>query len=192
IDGEATFASIFDGIERARDYILVQFYIFRDDTIGRALQERLLERVRAGVRIYLLYDEIGSHDLSRRCLARMRAGGIHVASFHTVGGRANRFQLNFRNHRKIVIVDGLAAWVGRLNVGDEYLGRDPKIGAWRDTHLKLTGPVVPGVQVVFYEDWHWAARRLLVDLRWEAEPAPSGAQRAVVCLPSGPSDPLDT
>src|SRR5438067_1549424 len=147
IDGEATFASILDGIQRAREYVLVQFYILRDDTIGRALQERLFERVRAGVRVYLLYDEIGSHDLSRRCLARMRAGGIHVASFHTVGGRANRFQLNFRNHRKIVIVDGLAAWVGGLNVGDEYLGRDPKIGYWRDTHVKVEGPVVQAVQV---------------------------------------------
>src|SRR5438270_11072424 len=81
IDGDATFASIFAGIEKARDYVLVQFYIFRDDQIGRTLQERLLARVRAGVRVYLLYDEIGSHDLSRHCIKRMRAGGIDVRSF---------------------------------------------------------------------------------------------------------------
>src|SRR5438128_3901900 len=98
INGEATFASIFAGIERARQYVLVQFYIFRDDQIGRVFQERLLERARAGVRVYLLYDEIGSHGLSRRCIKQMTAGGIKVRSFHTVGGRANRFQINFRNH----------------------------------------------------------------------------------------------
>src|ERR1051325_8754103 len=65
-----------------------------------------------------------------------------------------RFQVNFRNHRKIVVVDGQEAWVGGLNVGDEYLGRDPKFGAWRDTHVKVTGPVVQGAQMAFAEDWH--------------------------------------
>ncbi|HJQ38355.1 MAG TPA: phospholipase D-like domain-containing protein, partial [Thermoanaerobaculia bacterium] len=144
VDGEATFASIFAGIERARDYVLVQFYILRDDEIGRELQKRLLERAAAGVRVYLLYDEIGSHDLTKKCIRRMIAGGINVQSFHTVGGRANRFQINFRNHRKIVVVDGREAWVGGLNVGDEYLGRNKKIGFWRDTHLRVQGPVRAG------------------------------------------------
>ncbi len=89
------------------------------------------------------------------------------------------------------MVDGRAAWVGGLNVGDEYLGRDPKVGAWRDTHLKLTGPVVPCVQMAFLEDWQWATQRLLEELRWEAEPAASGAHCAALCLPSGPADPLE-
>jgi cardiolipin synthase A/B len=191
INGDATFASIFAGIESARDYVLVQFYIFRDDQIGRQLQERLLERVRAGVRVYVLYDEIGSHELSKRCIKRMQAGGIQVRSFHTVGGRANRFQINFRNHRKIVIVDGRHAWVGGLNVGDEYLGRDPKVGFWRDTHLHVQGPVVQAVQVAFLEDWHWASDELPA-LNWDPQPAPSGARRAVLALPSGPADELET
>ncbi|HYS54378.1 MAG TPA: cardiolipin synthase [Thermoanaerobaculia bacterium] len=191
IDGEATFASIFSGIERARDYLLVQFYIFRDDQIGRQLQERLIERARAGVRVYFLYDEIGSHDLSKRFLTRLRDAGIHVRSFHTVGGRANRFQINFRNHRKIVVVDGRDAWVGGLNVGDEYLGRDSKIGSWRDTHLHVQGPVVQAVQVAFLEDWHWAADELL-QLNWDPRAAPSGARRHVLALPSGPADALET
>ena len=72
-------------------------------------------------------------------------------------GRRVRLVSNFRNHRMIVIVDGAEAWVGGLNVGDEYLGRDPKVGYWRDTHTHLRGPVVPCVQVSFLEDWHWAA-----------------------------------
>ena len=190
IDGDATFASIFAGIERAREYILVQFYIFRDDEIGRQFQERLLERVRAGVRVYLLYDEIGSH-LRKRIVKRLIAGGIQVRSFHTVGGRANRFQINFRNHRKIVIVDGIHAWVGGLNVGDEYLGRDKKIGFWRDTHVHVQGPVVQAVQIAFLEDWHWAADELL-KLNWDPEPSATGARRNVLALPSGPADDLET
>jgi cardiolipin synthase len=191
IDGQATFASMFAGIESARQYVLVQFYIFRDDQIGRQMEERLLERVRSGVRVYLLYDEIGSHDLSNRCIGRMRAGGIDVRSFHTVGGRANRFQINFRNHRKIVVVDGRHAWVGGLNVGDEYLGRDPKVGSWRDTHLHVEGPVVQSVQVAFVEDWHWAADDL-PGLDWDPQPAGNGARRAILALPSGPADELET
>ncbi len=191
VDGHATFASIFDGIERAREYVLVQFYILRDDEIGNELRKRLLERAAAGVRIHLLYDEIGSHQLSRKWIRGLIEGGIQVRSFHTVGGRASRFQINFRNHRKIVIVDGRDAWVGGLNVGDEYLGRDPKVGPWRDTHLHVQGPVVQAVQVAFLEDWHWAADELLT-LSWDIRPAPSGARRAVLALPSGPADELET
>ena len=71
-------------------------------------------------------------------------------------GRVNRFQINFRNHRKIVVADGHTAWVGGHNVGDEYLGKDPKFGHWRDTHLKIEGPAALAVQLSFFEDWHWA------------------------------------
>ena len=191
INGEATFASILDGIAAARDYVLIEFYIFRDDGIGRKLQERLLERAAAGVRVYFLYDEIGSHGLPRSCTRRMRAGGIQVQSFHTVGGRANRFQLNFRNHRKIVVVDGKHAWAGGINVGDEYLGLDPKAGFWRDTHVHIQGPAVQAVQVAFLEDWFWAADELL-KLNWDPQPSPSGARRTILALPSGPADELET
>ena len=191
INGEATFASIFAGIASARDYVLVQFYIFRDDAIGRELQERLLERAKAGVRIYLLYDALGSNELSNHCIQRLTAAGIRVQSFHTVGGRANRFQINFRNHRKIVVVDGCHAWVGGLNVGDEYLGRDARVGFWRDTHLHVEGPVVQAVQVAFLEDWHWAADEM-PSLNWDPQPAGTGARRNVLALPSGPADELET
>ena len=191
VDGDATFASIFAGIKSARQYVLVQFYIFRDDQIGRQLQECLIDRVRAGVRVYLLYDEIGSHDLSRRCINHMLAEGIQVRSFHTVGGRANRFQINFRNHRKIVVVDGRHAWVGGLNVGDEYLGRDPRVGYWRDTHLRVEGPVALSAQIAFVEDWHWASDEF-PELNWDPQPASSGARRSILALPSGPADDLET
>jgi cardiolipin synthase len=114
-----------------------------------------------------------------------------VSSFNTRKGRANRFQVNFRNHRKIVVVDGQEAWVGGHNVGDEYLGRDPKVGHWRDTHVRVVGPAAQTLQVSFLEDWHWATDTFL-DLNWEPLPAPSGRSVAALALPSGPADDLET
>ncbi|MBE9582568.1 MAG: cardiolipin synthase [Proteobacteria bacterium] len=190
IDGEQTFDSIMEGIARARKYILVQFYIIRDDGLGRRLKQGLIDKAREGVRIYLLYDEIGSHALPRTYIEEMRDAGIAVHSFHSTRGKRNRFQINFRNHRKIVVVDGKAGWVGGHNVGDEYLGKDPKFGPWRDTHVKITGPAVLEMQVPLLEDYHWATGKLL-ELDWNPVPAPEG-DAAVLILPSGPADELET
>mgnify|MGYP001191820284 CR=1 FL=1 len=191
VDGQATFDSILAGIERAKEYVLVQFYIIRDDQLGGELKSQLAAKAKSGVRCLLLYDEIGSHALPRRYLDELKGAGVRVAAFNSTKGSANRFQINFRNHRKIVVVDGREAWVGGLNVGDEYMGRDPKFGDWRDTHLRLAGPVVPCVQLAFVEDWHWATEDI-PDLRWEVRPAPSGVSLPVLCLPTGPADPKET
>lgn len=191
IDGEATFRSILDGIDRAKEYVLVQFYILRDDEIGRELKKRLLARAKDGVKVRVLYDEIGSGNLSKSWAPEFAAAGAEVAPFNSTKGPTNRFQLNFRNHRKIVVVDGSTAWVGGHNVGDEYLGKDPDVGFWRDTHLKLEGPVVDSVQIAFAEDWHWATGAM-PDMNLEPQPAPGGNSMDMLCLPSGPDDPLET
>ncbi|MCB1070007.1 MAG: cardiolipin synthase, partial [Kiritimatiellae bacterium] len=111
--------------------------------------------------------------------------------FNTRQGESNRFQLNFRNHRKIVVVDGEVAYVGGLNVGDEYLGLDPKMSPWRDTHVEVRGPVVQGVQLSFAEDWYWAAGEVLSGLNWTPR-AVEGGEVVALCLPSGPADRLET
>ncbi len=191
VDGDKTYKSIFEGIERAREYVLVEFYIIRKDKTGAELKRRLVEKARQGIRVHVLYDEVGSSALIESSLVELRDAGVEVRRFNTTQGHANRFQLNFRNHRKIVVVDGQTAWVGGLNIGDEYIGRDPTIGAWRDTHVKVTGPVVQGVQVAFLEDWHWATEQLL-KLNWDPQPAPSGARRVALALPTGPADSLET
>jgi cardiolipin synthase len=186
VDGEDTFASILAGLDEARELILFQFYIFRDDGLGRELGARLIQKAKEGVRVYFLYDEIGSQSLSSSYVDELRAGGVRVTPFHSTRGTGNRFQLNFRNHRKIVVVDGRTGWVGGHNVGDEYLGKDPKFGEWRDTHVRITGPAVLGLQISFFEDWHWATDERL-ELSWEPHPAPEGDQ-AVLILPTGPAD----
>lgn len=190
IDGDETFTSLLAGIDAAQEYILFQFYIVHDDEIGREVKAHLIERARAGVRVTFLYDEIGSSGLPQAYLDELREAGVDVSDFNTQKGTRNRFQLNFRNHRKVLVVDGHFAWVGGLNVGDEYLGRDPEFGNWRDTHLRIEGPAALAVQVSFLEDWHWATGRPL-ELNW----IPRAAQASdipVLIAPTGPADELET
>jgi len=190
VDGEATFDAILAGIASARDYVLVQFYILRDDDLGRRLQQALIAKAAEGVRCLVVYDEIGNQPGKAYCWALTEAG-VTILPFNTRQGESNRFQLNFRNHRKIVVVDGEVAYVGGLNVGDEYLGLDPKMSPWRDTHVEVRGPVVQGVQLSFAEDWYWAAGEVLSGLNWTPR-AVEGGEVVALCLPSGPADRLET
>jgi len=190
IDGEQTFDSIFEGIDQAKEYVLVQFFIVKDDTLGRKLQKLLIKKAREGIRVFFLYDEIGSYGLGQDYLEEMRAAGVEAVNFHSRKGPKNRFQINFRNHRKIVVVDGQVCWVGGHNVGDEYLGKGAKFSHWRDTHLKITGPSTLPVQLSFFEDYHWATDSLL-ELDWQTALHESG-DTPVLVIPSGPADKLET
>jgi cardiolipin synthase len=119
----------------------------------------------------------------------LREAGVECESFGINRHWWSRLQLNFRNHRKIVVVDGKTAFLGGLNVGDEYLGRDVRYGAWRDTHLQLRGPVVQAVQMVFLEDWFWATERV-PELHWNTYP--ETADQVAAVIPTGPADPADS
>lgn len=188
VDGAATFASILDGLASARSYILFQFFIVHDDEIGRLIKERLIEKAKSGVRVSFLYDEVGSYSLPQCFKDDLRRAGIEVYDFHTRKGPWNRFQLNFRNHRKIVVVDGSDAWLGGHNVGDEYLGRNPRFGHWRDTHVRIQGPAAIAAQLSFVEDWYWATGRL-PEVHWK--PTQAG-NLSVLIVPSSPADEFET
>jgi len=190
IDGDATFGAIFEGIESARDYILIQFFIVKNDELGIELKDRLIRKAQEGVHVYFLYDEIGCHALPRSYVRELTEAGAVIRPFKTTQGRANRFQINFRNHRKIVIIDGHTAYVGGLNVGDEYMGRHPVLSPWRDTHAMVSGPVVLGVQISFLEDWYWAAREV-PRLTWSPH-MEAGGEKRILVLPTGPADESDT
>jgi cardiolipin synthase len=190
IDGEATFDSIFKGIDRAQHYILVQFYIVKADGLGNELKDRMIKRAKDGVRVYFLYDEIGSMGLPDQYVSDLLSAGVKAHKFNTTKGRTNRFQVNFRNHRKIVVVDGYEAWVGGHNVGDEYLGKGA-IGKWRDTHVRVAGPAAQSIQISFVEDYHWAADEML-NLNWVPEKSTTHKPVAALALPSGPADEFET
>ncbi|MEF2231026.1 MAG: cardiolipin synthase [Pseudodesulfovibrio sp.] len=188
-DGNTTFEAIFESIEKARHTLLIQFFIVHEDDLGKRLQELLIRKARQGVTIHFLYDEIGCHKTPARFWQSMRDAGIEAFPFHTTKGRGNRFQLNFRNHRKIVIADHRTAFVGGHNVGDEYLGISKEFTGWRDTHMKITGPAVLGVGISFARDWYWATG-VLLDLGRTFPP--TGGSADVLAFATGPADPLET
>ncbi|MGP9686442.1 cardiolipin synthase [Halomonas sp. AOP25-F1-15] len=190
VNGHAAFESLFDGIDRAENYVLIQFFIVRNDALGQRLLSHLQRAVKRGVRVYFLYDEVGSRKLNEGYLGDLTREGASVSAFRSSRGFKHRFQLNFRNHRKVTVVDGKEGWVGGLNVGIEYLGEDPRHGAWRDTHLKLQGPSVLGLQEAFWEDWHWATDEV-ISLNWIADTS-TATDHHVVIVPSGPADRQDT
>jgi cardiolipin synthase A/B len=192
IDGRETYDAIFEAIDEATSYVLVQFYIVQDDETGRALQQRLMAKARAGVLVYFLLDAIGSLNLPESFTSEMREAGVKTAVFRTTLSSSAMTQVNFRNHRKNVIVDGKIAFTGGLNIGEEYLGRHEKLTPWRDTFVRVTGPVVQFFQVPFAEDWLWAEGDLLTDILWTPAPAASGKNMEALCLSTGPADPLDT
>jgi cardiolipin synthase len=189
VNGDQTFSAIFAAISKAKQAVLVQFFIIHDDDLGKRLQALLLEKAAEGVSIHVLYDRIGSHALPASYSEKLRAGGVQIKAFATRSGWLNRFQINFRNHRKIVVVDGEIGFVGGHNVGDEYLGLKPPLAPWRDTHVAVVGPVVACLQESFAEDWFWATRELPPLILPESYP-----EDGVLCqlLASGPADPQET
>ncbi|WIX34625.1 cardiolipin synthase [Salinicola sp. JS01] len=190
IDGERTFDSLFAGIDQAEEYILVQFFIVRADEIGLAFKRKLIHQAEHGLNVYFLYDEIGSRGLPGGYLRDLEEAGVRVSAFNSSRGWRHRFQVNFRNHRKIVVVDGRSGWTGGLNVADEYLGRVERYGAWRDTHLKLEGPSVLALQEAFWEDWYWATGDILA-LGWRIHHVAEATQHVAI-VPSGPADGRET
>lgn len=188
VNGTQTFDTILAAIDSAERYVLVQFFVIRDDTLGRRLHRALTHAAKRGVAVFVLYDGIGSHQLSRDYVSALRAVGVQTHKFST-RRFVNRFQLNFRNHRKIVVVDGRRAFVGGHNVGDEYLGEKFPLSPWRDTHIDITGPVVSSVQFIFVEDWFWATRKVPDLVRCEQN---DSANMCCQAIASGPADEFET
>ena len=191
IDGTATFEAIFSAIREASDYVLVQFFIVHDDEIGRELSEVLQDAARRGVRVKFMVDPVGSRSLPTEYFAALSEAGVEVVGDRQTRRSRSRLHINFRNHRKTVVVDGLVGFTGGHNVGDEYLGRSEEFGPWRDTHVRLRGPAVSQLQLVFAEDWHWVTDELVMaDLAWDP-PAEEADQTALV-VATGPGDRMDT
>ncbi len=187
VNGPAFFDKLIEQIDAAKSYIFLSFYIIRDDVVGNRLVEALTRRASEGVSVRLLYDEIGCLRLKTRFLNRLRDGGVDVRAFYTRQGWANRFQINFRNHRKLAVMDGRTTLVGGFNIGDEYLGT-PDLD-WRDTALLARGPIAKKVQAVFAGDYYWAARTNLPESNWDHDDLSSGivTGQAVVCA-TGPAE----
>lgn len=190
IDGEQAFPSMYEAIDAARHYILVEFFIIKSDSVGDHLRDLLMKKAREGVKVYVIYDEIGSRKLRMGYISSLREAGVNVSPFN--GKRSffrNIVRVNFRNHRKIVVADGRVCFIGGMNVGKEYIG-EGSMGYWRDTVIKMEGPSVLQVQLTFMEDWHWSTNGEILNLSWT--PELKTANRQIMILPSSPADPAAT
>lgn len=152
VNGEATFGSVKSELRKAKRFIHMQYYIIKDDGIGGEIRDILTEAASRGVMVRVLYDAVGSWKLKREYVEILRRAGVECHSFMPVSFPMFRRKMNFRNHRKIIVIDGAVAFTGGLNVGDEYLGKG-YLGHWRDTHVRLEGESVAELHKIFLYDW---------------------------------------
>ena len=193
VNAAATYRSIIEAIETAEHHIHVQFYIIQPDAAGVALRDRLARRAGEGIEVRVLCDGLGSGKLPASFWTPLTDAGGEAFAFHpvrrwitalwTVLGRRDR--VDFRNHRKIVIVDGRVGFTGGINVGREYLGLDPELGHWRDTHVRIEGPAVLSLQAAFLETWLATPGTAIDDRAYFPDPV-SGGHQLVQIVDSGP------
>lgn len=162
-DGPPAFEAMVEAIRAARHHIHLEFFIVHPDQLGERIMVELVQKAQSGVQVRLLYDAIGSLHLTTLFLAPLHEAGGQTSAFLSLSLWRRRFQLNMRNHRKLLIVDGEVGFIGGLNIGDEYMGLNKYFGYWRDTHLKIRGPAVYDLQRVFVEDWDFAADEQIKD-----------------------------
>jgi cardiolipin synthase len=157
-DGHAKFDALLTEIRKAKHHIHLVYFIFKKDHIGQGILQALIEKAKEGVEVKVLYDDMGSSTTGKRFFQPLKEAGGEVAAFFP--SRIFPFlniRVNYRNHRKIVVIDGKVGFVGGFNIGDEYLGLSKKFGYWRDTHLMVKGGAVDALQVRFFLDWNNAA-----------------------------------
>ncbi|MDV6378732.1 cardiolipin synthase [Sporosarcina sp. GW1-11] len=158
-DGHKKFEALLRDIHAATTEINIQYYIIQSDALGTTMRDALIAKAKEGVKVRLLYDEVGSKKTSPKFYDELRAAGGEVEVFFPSLFRLVNFRVNNRNHRKLCIIDGVIGYIGGFNVGDEYLGLDKKFGYWRDTHLRITGEAVNQIQGKFILDWHQAGKQ---------------------------------
>lgn len=155
-NGKATFDRLFERIEKAEKFIHVEIFILKNDELGNAFKELLIRKARQGIKVRLIYDSVGCWKLGKRYLQDLKESGCHIYPFFPVAFPVLSRDLNYRNHRKIVIVDGHTGFIGGHNIGDEYLGKK-QLGFWRDTHIMIEGEAVYSLQDIFLNDWKFVS-----------------------------------
>lgn len=184
-NGEETFPEIFKTIEQAKHHIHLEYYIIEDDKIGNYLRELLIRKAREGIEVRVIYDDVGSWELKRKFIRSMSDAGVKVDCFMRVRFPMLTSRVNYRNHRKILVVDGGTAFVGGLNFADRYQDGVPGIGPWRDTHLKVIGGGATALQIIFMADWYFVSKEILKGQKY-FKPFESGNGKLVQMTASGP------
>lgn len=172
-DGNDKFDALLQDIESATEHIHILYYIIRNDHLGRKIRDLLIKKAQQGVKVRFLYDDMGSRRIGKSYIKKLKEAGVEVAAFFPPLIPKVNFKINYRNHRKLVIIDGKIGYIGGFNIGDEYLGESLKFGYWRDTHLRVVGESVRNMQTRFILDWNQASRDQIEQyeqLYYNAEP----------------------
>ena len=187
-DGKEKFQALYQEIMEAKEYIHIQYYIIRDDELWQHLERALIQKAEEGVEVRILYDSMGCRTMKRQAWKRLTQAGIQVGEFFPAVLRRLQLRINYRNHRKIVVIDGRTAFVGGFNVGREYLGMDKKFGYWRDTHLKIQGSSVLALHIRFILDWNYATKQnlFLQDRYFKDQKNKPAGKDPVQIISSGP------
>lgn len=185
-DGHNKFEDLMYEIENAEHHIHILYYILKNDKLGNAILDLLSKKAKEGIEVRILLDHVGSRSLSKRRINALKADGCEVAFFFPSKLKYINFKANYRNHRKIVVIDGYIGYVGGFNIGDEYVGNEKKFGFWRDTHLKIVGDSVISLQLRFFLDWRHASKKLLEISTKYIKESSSGGNVGVQIVSSGP------
>ena len=175
--------ALVDDIGHARHHVHLEFYIVEDDGVGRRVSRALAEAAGRGVQVRFLYDDVGCWTVKKRFFRRMEEMGIRVAAFGPVHFRRLSHRVNYRNHRKLAVIDGHIGYIGGMNLADRYVYGE-KGGVWRDMHMRVTGPTVYGIQQLFITDWYYAAKELISAAEYFPEAVPAVAPGALVQIVS--------
>ena len=184
-NGAETFPEIFRIMEEAKHHIHLEYYIIENDRIGNYLRELLIRKAKEGIEVRLIFDDVGSWELKKKFIRSMSDAGVQVDCFMKVRFPMLTSRVNYRNHRKILVVDGETAFVGGLNFADRYQDGVPGIGPWRDTHLKVTGGGATALQIIFMADWYFVSKEILKGEDY-FKPFVSGNGKLVQMTASGP------
>ena len=186
-DGASKMTALLEEIEKARDHIHILYYIFCDDETGARLQQALIRKAKEGVKVRVLYDDVGCNGVKKEFFQQMRDAGAEVHALLHVRFPMLTDRVNYRNHRKIVVIDGRVGFVGGMNLAERYM-RGFSWGIWRDTHLLLEGKVVHGLQTAFLLDWYFVDRTLITSARYFPKVDVCGTSLAqiVTAEPIGP------
>lgn len=191
-NGQEKFDALIKALKSAHHHIHMEYYIIRDDEIGREVRDILAAKAREGVEVRLLYDGMGCIALPKSYTRPIIDAGGEVAVFFPPFLPHINIRVNYRNHRKITVIDGKTAFIGGLNLGDEYLGKSPKYGFWRDTHFMVEGNSVDFLQLNFIADWEFASdTKLALNKAYFPEKEPIG-DRGVQIVSSGPDSQWDS
>ena len=191
-DGYQFFTALLQEISKAKSHIHLDMYIFADDALGRLVADALIDKARQGVEIRVIYDDVGCWNVSSQFFERMREEGIEVVAFMPVRFPSFTSKVNYRNHRKIIVIDGQVGFIGGMNIALRYV-KGTKEQPWRDTMLKVTGGAVNALQRAFLVDWYFVDRTLLSDRKYYPQHTAVDGQLPNNCLAqvvtSGPVTP---